>query len=185
MATEHAQVGRPSARLSGDFWRFWTGQTVSNLGSSFTQFALPLLVYKLTGSALNLAISSAADFLPYLLFGLVIGAWVDRVDRKRLMIWTDLLRALVIAAIPILYALHALSVWWIYALGFVSSTLTIFFNAGEFAAIPSLVEGDDLVTANGRIQASYSAASVVGPRAPRYRQSSWSTRPRSSSRPSR
>jgi MFS family permease len=72
--------------LPTDFWRFWTGQTISNLGSSFTQFALPLLIFKLTGSAINLGLASAAIFLPYLLFGLLIGAWVDRVDRKRLMI---------------------------------------------------------------------------------------------------
>ena len=88
-ASPHSAAQRPSL----DFWKFWTGQTISNLGSSFTNFALPLLIFKLTGSALNLAIASATTFLPYLLFGLPIGAWVDRVDRKRLMIITDLLRA--------------------------------------------------------------------------------------------
>jgi MFS family permease len=72
-----------SPRLSSEFWKFWLGQTISNLGTSFTQFALPLLVFKLTGSALNLAITTAATFLPYLLFGLVIGAWVDRVQLGR------------------------------------------------------------------------------------------------------
>lgn len=150
-------------RLSRDFWTFWTGQTVSNLGTSFTLFALPLLVYKLTGSALNLAITTAAAMLPYLLFGLVIGAWVDRVNRKRLMVAVDLTRALVISSIPIAWELSILNVWWIYAVGFISATLGIFFTSGEFAAIPSLVDQDDLVTGNGRIQASYSAAAVVGP----------------------
>lgn len=152
-----------SDRLSSDFWKFWCGQTISNLGSSVTIFALPLLTFKLTGSAVNLAISTAATFLPYLLFGLVIGAWVDRIDRKRLMISLDVLQALVIASIPLADALGVLSVWWIYAAAFISSTLTIGFQAAEFAAIPSLVNQDDLVTANGRIQASYSAASVIGP----------------------
>ena len=76
-----------------DFWKFWAGQTISQLGSSFTAFALPLLVYKLTGSSVSLAIGTAAYFLPYLLFGLVIGAWVDRVDRRRMMIAVDLGRA--------------------------------------------------------------------------------------------
>jgi MFS family permease len=146
-----------------DFWKFWTGETISNLGSSFTQFALPLLVYQLTRSALNLGIASAAAFLPYLLFGLVIGAWVDRLDRKRLMIVIDVLLALSIATIPLMYFLGLLSVWWIYGVSFVSTTLTIFFNAGEFAAIPSLVDQDQLVTANGRIQASFSGASILGP----------------------
>ena len=150
--------------LSGDFGRFWLGQTISNLGSSFTMFALPLLVYDLTGSPLNLGIAAAAEFVPYLLFGLVIGAWVDRVDRKRLMIATDLARAAVIATIPLLTAVDALTVGWVYAVAFASATLTIAFDAAEFAAIPSLVpSGDDLVSANGRVHASYSAAQVAGP----------------------
>ena len=150
--------------LSGDFGRFWLGQTISNLGSSFTMFALPLLVFNLTGSPINLGITTAAEFVPYLLFGLVIGAWVDRVDRRRLMIATDLARAAVIATIPLLAALDALSVGWVYAVAFASATLTIAFDAAEFAAIPSLVPSDDdLVTANGRVQASYSAAQVAGP----------------------
>ena len=154
----------PRRRVSADFLRFWAGQTISNLGSSVTLFALPLLVFKLTGSPLNLGATSATSFLPYLLFGLVIGAWVDRVDRKRLMIAVDVARALLIAAIPLLADTGHLRVGWIYLVAFLQSTLTIAFDAAEFAAIPSLVEGkDDLVTANGRIQASYYAAQVAGP----------------------
>src|SRR5207247_11047862 len=97
----------PGSRLNSDFWKYWTGQTISNLGSSVTLFALPLLVYKLTGSAINLGISGAADFLPYLLFGLILGAWTDRVDRKRMMIFTDIARAMIVATIPLLAVLGA------------------------------------------------------------------------------
>jgi MFS family permease len=152
--------------MNRDFWKFWVGQTISNLGASFTQFALPLLVFKLTGSPLNLAITTAVTFLPYLLFGLLIGAWVDRVNRKHVMIWTDVLRAVVVGLIPLLAALDRLTVEWIYAVTFVNTTLSICFTSAEFAAIPSLVRKDhpaDIVTANGRIQASYSAAAVIGP----------------------
>jgi predicted MFS family arabinose efflux permease len=150
-------------RLSADFWKFWAGQTISNLGSSFTQWAVPLLVYKLTHSALNLGIATAAAFLPYLLFGLVLGAWMDRVDRKRVMIALDLVNAVVILSIPLVATFGHLSVWLIYGVAFVQTTVFIAFQAGEFAAIPSLVSTDDLVTANGRIQATYSAAQVAGP----------------------
>jgi len=154
----------PRRRVSADFLKFWAGQTVSNLGSSVTFFALPLLVFKLTGSPLNLGATSATTFLPYLLFGLVIGAWVDRVDRKRLMIASDLTRALLIAVIPLLADAGQLRIGWIYVVALLQSTVTIAFDSAEFAAIPSLVESkDDLVTANGRIQASYYAAQVAGP----------------------
>src|SRR3989442_4615571 len=156
-------TGKQASRLNSDFWKYWTGQTISNLGSSIALFALPLLVYKLTGSALNLGIATAATFLPYLLFGMILGAWTDRVDRKRMMIGTDIGRALIVASIPLLAAFGLLSVWWIYLVSVVHATLTICFEAGQFAAIPSLVNQDDLVTANGRIQASYSGASIIGP----------------------
>jgi len=152
-----------SEGFSKDFWKFFAGQTISNVGSSFTLFVVPLLVFKLTGSALNLALVTAAEFLPYLLFGLVIGAAVDRVDRKRLMISADITQALVISSIPLLAALGLLPVWWIYVVGFATSTLWICFNTAEFAAMPSLVDKEDLVTANGHLQAGYSAATVVGP----------------------
>jgi MFS family permease len=73
---------KPVAGFGSDFWKFWMGQTISTLGSPFTSFALPLLIFKLTGSPLNLALTVVANVLPYLLFGLVIGAWVDRIFEK-------------------------------------------------------------------------------------------------------
>lgn len=149
--------------LDSDFWKFWTGQVISVLGTSFTGFAVPLLIFKLTHSAINLALTMAASMLPYLLFGLIIGAWADRLDRKKMMVIVDVGMALVVGSIPFMAGIGHLSVWWIYGAVFVEQTLFIFFSAGEFAAIPSLVGKDDLVTANGRIQASYFAAIVVGP----------------------
>ncbi len=149
--------------MHADFWKFWAGETVSNFGSSITQFALPLLVFKLTGSAASLGVGFAMFGLPHLLFGLLIGAWADRLDRKRLMIVVDLLSAAVLVAVPLVAAAGVLSLWWIYGAIFASSTLGIFFQAAQFAAIPSLVERDELVAANGRIQASFSAATVLGP----------------------
>jgi MFS family permease len=149
--------------MSRDFVKFWVGQTISNLGSSFTQWAVPLLVFQLTHSAVNLGVAMAATFLPYLFFGLPLGAWMDRVDRKRAMVLLDSVNALVILSIPVAAQFGDLSVWLIYAVTFVQSTIFIAFSAGEFAAIPSLVETDDLVAANGRIQATFSAAQVAGP----------------------
>jgi MFS family permease len=149
--------------LSVDFWKFWTGQVISQLGTSFTMFAAPLLIFQLTHSAVNLALTMAASMLPYLFFGLPIGAWVDRLDRKRMMIVVSAGQALAIGSIPLMASVGHLSVWWVYGATFVNQMFFIFFSAGEFAAIPSLVGKDDLVTANGRIQASYFAATVLGP----------------------
>ena len=146
-----------------DFRLYFGSQVVSQLGTSFTQFALPLLVFKLTGSPTNLAITTAATFVPYLLFGLVLGAVVDQVDRRRMMVAVDLGRALLVAVLPILSVTGNLEVWHIYVMAFALSTLGILFDCGEFAAVPSLVPADDLVTANGWITAVNSAGQVVGP----------------------
>ncbi len=154
----------PAAAASGrDFWVFFAGQTVSNLGSSFTFFAFPLLVYQLTGSPVSLGLGMAAWYAPFPLLGLLLGAVADRVDRKRLMVGCDVARAAVLASVPLLSWLDALSVGWLYAGAFLVSTLTIPFQSAEFAALPYLVGRERLVTANGRLQASYNAAQVAGP----------------------
>jgi len=153
----------PTHTLTNDFWKFWVGQTISSLGSSFTGFALPLLVFKLTNSPINLALTVVTTVAPYLLFGLTIGVFVDRLNRKYLMIFTDISRAIVVASIPLLASLGVLSVWWLYVIAFITSTLSMTFDAANFAVIPSLVNHEKLVTANGRIQASYSTANIAGP----------------------
>jgi MFS family permease len=153
----------PSRASRTAFWWFWSGQTISNFGSSFTLFALPLLIYHLTGSAVILGITTALEFLPYPLFGLVIGAWVDRHDRKQILLLTDIARALILALIPLAAMLHMLSMWWIFGVGFAHASFTLLFDAAQFAVLPSLVASEDLITANGRVQASYSAAAILGP----------------------
>ena len=150
-------------QLNSDFWKFWTGETVSSFGSSFTFFALPLLIFRLDPSPIAFAVSSAFWTLPNLFFGLQIGAVTDRLDRKRVMIVSDLLAAGLVASVPAASAAGLLTVWWIFAVIFVASTFSIFFEASEFAAIPALVSREELVSANGRIQASFAAAQVLGP----------------------
>jgi len=159
-AEPHRSPVLPNLR---NFRLFWLGQIISSLGSSVTAFALPLLVFKLTGSALNLALATTLTLLPYLCFGLIVGAWVDRVDRRRLMIATDIGRALVIVLIPLVDALNLLTITSIYLVIVVNATLAIGFDAAGFAALPNLVHPDDLVTTNGRMQAGYSMAGIAGP----------------------
>jgi len=99
-STERNATGAsPPSPARRDAGLFLCGQAVSRLGSSFTAFALPLLVFSRTGSPRDLGIAMAATVAPYLLFGLVLGAWVDRHDRKRLMVASDLGRAALVATI--------------------------------------------------------------------------------------
>jgi MFS family permease len=123
--------GRTPKSLGRDFWLYFTGQLISQVGGSFTLFALPLLVFDLTHSATNLAITTAAEFVPYLLFGLLLGALVDRVNRKRMMLLTDSARGAVILVLPVLALGGTLNVSIVYAVAFVQSTLGILFTLGS------------------------------------------------------
>lgn len=145
-----------------DFRLFFGGQFVSNVGNSITDFALPLLVYQLTDSEVGLGLAFAIRMVPYLLFGLAIGAWVDRLDRKKLMISSDLLNAALLLPIPILALAGVLPVELIFVFLFLSSALNIVYDTGQFAAVYSLVNEDELAKANGRTRASYQASSVIG-----------------------
>jgi len=151
------------ARRAGDFWIYWIGQTISLIGNALTSFALPLLVFKLSGSALDLGIATASAWLPYLIFGLPIGTWVDRINRKGFMISMDIVRAALLAVLPTLALLGHLPLWWIYLVLFLNVTLSIGFNAAGYAAIASLVRAEELVQANGLIQASSWLSLVAGP----------------------
>ncbi len=153
---------RAGSRLPGVFWLYFAGQTASNLGAAFTTVALPLLVFRLTGSPTDLGAATAVTYGPWVLFGLVGGAVMDRVDRKRVMVATDVGRAVVISLLPLLAVFGALDLAWIYAVSFVQSTLQILFSGGEYTAVVALVADDDLVGANSRLSGSYSVATVAG-----------------------
>jgi MFS family permease len=145
------------------FWKYWLGQLLSNFGSTFVTFATPLLVYRLTDSAVDLSLSVVFSFLPYILFGFVMGTLVDRIARKKLMITTDIARGAMLATVPVLSLAGLLSVWWIYGVVFVNGTLAIAFQGAEFAAVKSIVPESMLLTANARIQSSFQAVQVIGP----------------------
>ena len=153
----------PILGLGKDYWKFWTSQVISELGSRFTQFALPLIVFKLTGSALNLAISTVLSFLPSVALGLVFGTWADRVDRKRLMVLVAIAQALVILTIPFLAVLGSLTILWVYGAILLNSMLIALSQPAEFASVPSLVTRENLVKANGYLETGYSVARVSGP----------------------
>jgi MFS family permease len=153
--------GRPGGER--DFRLYLVGQAISAFGSSFTSLALPLLVYDLTSSAASVGLSVAISFLPYLLFGLPIGAITDRIDRKRMMITCDLLQAGLLIVLPLLWWAGALSAVHVYAFCFVETTAQIFFEAGSAAGVAQLVPAERLLVANGRVQASATTAAILGP----------------------
>jgi MFS family permease len=158
--------GRPPLRRDGDFVRLWAGQTVSELGSQVTIVALPLAaILVLHASAFEVAVLSSFEFVPFLLFGLVAGAWVDRRDQRRVLIGADLGRAVVLGSVPLAYAFDALTLPHLYAAGFLAGTLTVLFSLAYQAYLPALLEREQLVEANGKLESTRSVAQTAGPAA--------------------
>ncbi|MEY9934550.1 MFS family permease [Catenulispora sp. GP43] len=140
-APEAPATRRPALWRHRDFRLVWTGQTLSELGTGVSQLAYPLLVLAMTGSPVYAGAVSAARALPYVFFGLVAGALVDRWNRKRVMILCDTLRAVNMAAIPIAAGLGVLTVGQVIVAAFVGGSLYVFFSAAEEARLPNIGSG--------------------------------------------
>lgn len=147
-----------------DFLKLWVAQTVSQFGSQVTLLAVPLTaVLVLDADAVHMGLLGAAGSLPFLLFGLLIGAWVDRLPRRPLLVVADIGRSLVLLTIPVTWALGLLRIEVLYAVTFVAGVLKVFFDVAYVSFLPSLVSRARLVEANGRLEGSFAVAQVAGP----------------------
>ncbi|HMM96496.1 MFS transporter [Phycicoccus sp.] len=145
-----AEVGRPLHRHT-DFRRFWLARQVSVAGTLVTAVALPVLVYRLSGSASLTALVTLVEGLPYLLLGLFAGALADRLDRRRVMVAADVVSALAIGSVPVAHELGVLTVWHALVAGFLAQASFVFFEGAAFGALPAIVGRSRLGAANAAI----------------------------------
>lgn len=146
------------------FARLWLGQSVSLLGSQVTLVALPLTgVLTLHAGPTQMGALRVASTLPFLLFGLLAGAWVDRRSRLAVLTFSSLGQALLLAVIPALALAGGLRIELVYVVAFLVGILTVLFDVAYQAILPSLVRSESLVDANSRLETSRSLAQVIGP----------------------
>ncbi|MBW4717779.1 MFS transporter [Saccharothrix obliqua] len=146
-----------------DFSRYLTARLLSVTGSLVAVVALPVLVYRLTGSAGWTSAVAMAEALPYLVFGLLAGAVADRVDRRRLMVGADLVVAAGMVSVPVAWWLDALTAPHVVAVAFLAQTAFVFFDAANFGALPSLVGKENITAAYARLFGRTTAAELVVP----------------------
>ncbi|HKJ28370.1 MAG TPA: MFS transporter [Anaerolineales bacterium] len=143
-----------------DFKYLWSGQIISSLGDSMTGMALMLLVNELTGSTTALATMLILLAIPSLTFGMVAGVYVDRLDRKKIMIVSDLLRGLMVLGFLLVDSADQL--WILYVIAFVQAAIGTFFNPARAAIMPNVVGKDKLMAANSLAQTSVIIFNVIG-----------------------
>jgi MFS family permease len=147
-----------------DFMRLWGAETVSQLGTQVTLLALPLTaVLILDATPFEVGLLGTAEFLPFLLVGLPAGVWVDRLRRRPILIAGDLGRAIALGSIPLAYELGALHIVQLYIVAFVTGVCTVFFDVAYQSYLPSLVDRDQLVEGNSKLEISRSGAQLAGP----------------------
>ena len=157
-------VPTPSVLRNRDFIRLWIAETISLFGTQVSLLALPLVAVTLLGaSPFEVALLGTIEFLPFILFSLPAGAWVDRLRRRPILIAGDLGRAAVLLSVPIAYLLDVLTIGQLYVVGFVAGTLTVLFDVAYQSYLPALVERDQLVDGNGKLEISRTIAQTAGP----------------------
>ena len=143
-----------------DFRFVWVAQMISDLGDGLTNLALLLVVNALTGSTAALALMAIVLAVPPVTIGLLAGVYVDRLDRRRVMLAADALRVLIVLGFIVVRS--ADQVWVLYLLGFLEATVGTFFTPARMAIVPTIVPKDGLLAANGLSQASRVVAATIG-----------------------
>ncbi len=164
MTTRTAPVA--ATPLSGNrrFTLLWFGEGVSVLGAMTSTVVLPLLaVEHFDATAWQMGLLSAAAWLPWLLLGLVVGALVDRLDNRRVMIGADLVAAAALASIPLGAAVGVLGIGQLLAVALVTGTCTVFFRTAYAGLVASVVPDEHLDGANARLVGTESAMQIAGP----------------------
>ncbi|GAA1901148.1 MFS transporter [Streptomyces durmitorensis] len=147
------------------FRSYWTGQTVSLVGSEISLIAIPLAAVLVLGAdAAEMGWLKAAELLPTLLLNLPLGAWADRqARRRRAMIAADLARAALLVTLPVAYLLDVLTLGQLYATAFAIGALTVLFDVCNNTLFVALVPPERYVQANSLVSGSRSMSWLAGP----------------------
>ncbi|HET9680835.1 MAG TPA: MFS transporter, partial [Candidatus Limnocylindrales bacterium] len=143
------------------FALLWTAQLVSTIGSSLTDLAAAIFVFRVTGSALNVGLTLMVTAIPTLFVGLFAGVFVDRFDRKRILQASDLLRGLLVLAIPFLVVDHS-DILVLYVILFLAAVVRQFFDPAWESVLPEIATEEELSRANAFLSISSFGSTAVG-----------------------
>lgn len=152
-----------SHRLPGAYWRLVTAHGISNIGDGVLLVALPLLAVRLTDDPVAISLISAAAVVPWLILSLPVGAMIDRSDRRRIMVWANMVRAAALALLCVTITLDAAQIWMLWVAALVLGCAEVFYDNSSQALVPDLVRGPLLEKANGRMYSvEFSTNAFIG-----------------------
>lgn len=147
-----------------DFLKLWIGQGVSELGSRITREGIPYTALLVLGvQPPQMGVLSAVGAASVLIFGSSAGVWVDRLNRRSILIAADLGRALLLSTIPLAAAWHVLSMTQLFVITALTGILTVFFDVAWQSYLPSIVERYQIFEGNTKLMVTATAAEIAGP----------------------
>jgi hypothetical protein len=147
-----------------DFLKFWTGDTIAQFTGQISGLALPTVaVLTLQVTAFQLGVLNALGFIAFPVLGLFVGVWMDRVRRKPVMIIASMIQVVTLASVPAAFIFGVLGLYQLYFVSLIMGITTLFFDVAYQSYLPSLVNKEDVVEGNQKLQTSASASTVVGP----------------------
>ncbi|MGQ0811772.1 MAG: MFS transporter [Nitrospiraceae bacterium] len=149
--------------LSRDFAFVWSSQLISQVGDGVSKLALLWFVYSITGSALKTTVIGLLQTIPPILFGPLIGVFVDRLPKKPILIVADVLRAVLLGLIPCWISVENFTVEYLYLLVFLHAVASAVFGPALIASVPVLVAGSQFTAANALLQSTTSIGVILGP----------------------
>ncbi|MFC1407499.1 MULTISPECIES: MFS transporter [Streptacidiphilus] len=150
-------------RRHRDFRLLWCGETAGRFGASVTGVAMPLVaVSTLHASTLEVGLLTACAWLPWLVIGLPVGVWVDRLRRRPIMLASAAASLLLFASVPVATWLGALNMGLLLVVALLTGSAGVFFQTAYSAYLPSLLDPADQPEGNAKLQGSASAAQIVG-----------------------
>lgn len=149
--------------MNRDFRLLLSGQLVSQIGDKFHMLAVAFLVLKTTGSPAKMGLVLFCSVFPGMILGFISGAFIDRYNRKAIIVGADLLRGLIVSAVCVLYYLQALSFPVLLAAQLLLSVCSAFFDPAVPAIIPQIVKREQLPRANSRTQFVSGISTIIGP----------------------
>ncbi len=161
VTTRTPQVGPFAIFRNRSFTYLWTGQLISTIGDALTSLAAGIIVYQVTGSVLNVGLMLMVSAIPTLIFGLVAGVFVDRFDRKAIMVVSVILRAALVAAIPILLETSG-DILWLYVIVLLSASVQQFFDPANDSVLPEIASDEELAAANSLMAIAQFGSTAVG-----------------------
>ncbi|MFK0098555.1 MFS transporter [Streptomyces sp. NPDC091040] len=150
-------------RRHRDFRLLWCGETAGKYGASVTGVAMPLVaVSTLDASTFEVGLLSAAAWAPWLIIGLPVGVWVDRLLRRPIMLAAAAVSLVLFAAVPVAAWSGRLSIGLLLAVALLAGTATVFFQTAYTAYLPTILDPDDRPEGNAKLHGSASAAQIAG-----------------------